>query len=108
MFGNMTSTFLKLFSPLIGIGGVGLLYWHLNIGQRLFSKGWGLGCGCNDGFNTNHLTHLVCFTLLASTGAGCWFSSTGLPRRWRLGYLGFCGFLLLAFFRQFIYYNLWA
>lgn len=102
------SAFLKLLSPVLGLAGVGLLYWHLNIVQRLFNKGWGLGCGCKEGFNTNHLTYLVCFTLIGSAGVGCWFSSSRLPRRWRLGYLGCCALLLLAFFREFIYYNLWA
>jgi hypothetical protein len=104
----MVSALLKLLSPLLGLAGVATLYWHFNTGQRLFSKGWGLGCGCKEGFNTNHLTYLVCFTLLAGTAVGCWFTSSRLPRRWRLGYLGGCGLLLLAFFREFIYYNLWA
>ena len=102
------STFLKLSAPLLSLPGIGLLYWYLNIGQRLFEKQLGLGCGCKEGFNTNHLTYIVCFTLLAGTGAACWYASRGLPERWRFGYLGCCVLLLLAFFREFVYYNLWA
>ena len=101
----MRSVF-RLITPLLWLPVAGLLYMHLNIGRRLFVER--LGCGCEEGFNTNWLSLIVCLALLLSSGTGCWFGSRGLSRRWRVAYLNCCGIAFLVFFRQFMYYNLWA
>jgi hypothetical protein len=91
-----------LFIPLFG----GLLYTHLNVYRHLFVGR--LGCGCKDGFNTNSLSLLVSFALIASAAVMCWRCSRGLPRPWRITYLAVCGVIFLEFLRQFLLYNAWA
>ena len=92
--------------PLVGLPILGLHYTDLNIDQEYFVHQ--LGCGCADGFNTNHLTMTVGFTAISLTLVAWWLASNGSPWKMRLGL--FSGeFLALGvyFIRPFFYYNFW-
>lgn len=99
-------TALKMFGPVFSLPCLGLLYYDLNVNRRLFVKR--LGCGCNDGFNTNHLTYLFCFALIGAVGYGAWSASRGVSQKWRISYL--CGVVVLfwEFLGYFMDRNLWA
>jgi hypothetical protein len=99
-------TVLRLLTPLLIPLLGGLLYSHLNVARRLFVGR--LGCGCTDGFNTNSLTLLVGYALIASAAVVCWRYSRGLPRSWRTAYLAACGVGFLVLLLQFLAYNAWA
>jgi hypothetical protein len=94
-----------MLAPVVSLPTLGLLYWHLNINQKLFVAR--LGCGCSEGFNTNHLTYCFCFGAVAATAAGAWLASRPLDTRWRIAYLLGIGLFLWEFLLQFIDRNLW-
>ena len=102
-----TSTRIMLATgPLAVLPSVAVLYTHLNVGQRLFVKR--LGCGCGPFFNTNHLSWTVCWGLLLGTAFAWWFATSGLSPRSRAVGLALFVALSLVFIRQFMYYNEWA
>ncbi len=98
-------TVLKMLTPAVSLPALGLLYWHVNINQKLFVSR--LGCGCADGFNTNYVTYGFCFGAMAVAGAGAWSTSRNLVPRWRIAYLCGMAVLLWEFLVQFIDRNLW-
>lgn len=100
------SRLLLVTVPLFGLAGVGFAYTDLNINQRMFVDH--LGCGCVEGFNTNHLTMTIGFTCAGLTLVAWWLASNGLPWKVRLtrtvtGVLG----LLLCFIVPFFRHNFW-
>lgn len=92
--------------PLFGLAGVGSAYTDLNISQRMFVDH--LGCGCADGFNTNHLTMSLGFTCAGLALTSWWLAASGLPWKQRLtltaaGALGLLFVFIVPFFRH----NFW-
>jgi len=101
----MMISVLKMLVPVLSLPGVGLLYWDLNMNRRLFVGR--LGCGCCEGFNTNHLTYIFCFTVMGAAGTGAWFASRRVRKEWRMGYLAGIAVLLWEFLIHFVDRNLW-
>jgi hypothetical protein len=85
-------------------GGSG--YTDINIHQRMFVEK--LGCGCADGFNTNHLTMTLGFATVGLTLASWWLAASGLSWKVRLALTGaeFFG-LLFGFLATFFRHNFW-
>lgn len=92
--------------PLFALAGVGFAYTDLNINQRMFVDH--LGCGCADGFNTNHLTMTLGFTCAGLALPAWWLAASGLPWKLRLT-LTVAGVLalLLGFIVPFFRHNFW-
>ena len=92
--------------PLFGLAGVGFAYTDLNINQRMFVDR--LGCGCANGFNTNHLTMALGFTCAGLALPSWWLATSGLPWKFRL-MLTVAGVLalLLGFVAPFFRHNFW-
>lgn len=104
-FGRV-SRLLLVAVPLFGLAGVGFAYTDLNIHQRMFVDH--LGCGCANGFNTNHLTMTIGFTCAGLALPAWWLATRGLPWEYRLtltaaGALA----LLIAFIGPFFRHNFW-
>jgi hypothetical protein len=102
---RLTSRILLFVIPLIVSLMVGLLYTYLNIQKQLFVDR--LGCGCNDGFNTNSLSLLVFGVMVAGTAFAWWVGTRGFRLLWRWGVFGILAVLSVIAFRFFHYYNFW-
>jgi len=96
---------LLLAAPLLVLPLITALYTHLNMDRQLFVER--LGCGCDPGFNTNHLSLIICGVLLSGAAASWWGAARGLAHAWFWALSA--GFVVLGavFFWRFMYYNSW-
>ncbi len=100
------SRLLLVAVPLFGLVGVGFAYTDLNINQRMFLDH--LGCGCADGFNTNHLTMTLGFTCAGLALPAWWLAASGQPWKLRLTLTAAEVLaLLLGFIVPFFRHNFW-
>ena len=103
---NRVFRLLLIALPLAGLVGVGFAYTDLNIHQGMFVDH--LGCGCANGFNTNHLTMTLGLTVASLALTSWWLAASGQPWKMRMALIAVEALgLLIGFIVPFFRHNFW-